>query len=195
MEQLVTGTTAALLTLFDLDRTFYVPARVHQKIALYTWWFGFIFVNGALAVLLYQIAGNVEALNSLNVYLKAVAFGIGYLAIVRIKFATFNFQGNQVPFGLEAFYDAGKGFVFRRINSIAIQARRDETTDLANTRTLKDLATDAKFSIGADALLSAEEKASRQKWLLKILQDNATTEEDKKITLANYIKSGQMMDG
>ncbi len=195
MEQLVTGTTAALLTLFDLDRTFYVPAKVHQKIALYTWWFGFILINGVLAVLLYQIAGNIEALTSVNVYLKAVAFGLGYLAIVRIKFATFTFQGNQMPFGLEAFYDAGKGFVFKRINSIAIQARRDETSDLASMKQLRELATDAKFSIAADALLSAEEKASRQKWLLKILQDTATTEEDKKITLANYIKSGQMMDG
>lgn len=131
----------------------------------------------------------------MNVYLKAVVFGIGYLALVRLKFATFNYQGSNVPFGLEAFYEAGKGFVFRRINSIAIQARRDETSELANSKPLKELASEAKFSIEADALLSAEERSSRKKWLLKILQDATTTEDDKKITLANYVKSGQMMDG
>jgi len=195
MEQLVTGATAGLLTLFDLDRTFYVPSRVHRKLALYAWWFGFILVNAVLAILLYRIIGNVEALSSLNPYLKAVIFGIGYLAIVRLKFATFNYQGNQVPFGIEAFYDAGKTFVFRRINSIAIQARRDETKELAGMRTFKELAEETKFAIDADMLLSAEERASRRKWLLKTLQDAATSEDEKKITLANYLKSGQMIDG
>lgn len=195
MEQFATGATAALLTLFDLDRTFYVPSRVQRKLALYAWWFGFILVNAALAVLLYEIGGNIEALNGLNPYLKAVIFGIGYLALVRLKFATFNFQGNQVPFGLEASYDAGKTFVFRRINSIAIQARRDETRGLADGKTFKELAEESKFVIDADMLLSAEERASRRKWLLKVLQDAVASEDEKKITLANYIKSGQMIDG
>jgi hypothetical protein len=194
MEQLVTGITAALLTLFDLDRTFYVPARVNKKLALYTWWFGFILINAALAVLFYEIVGDTEALNALDPYLKAVIFGIGYLALVRLKFATFNFQGSQVPFGLEAFYDAAKAFVFRRINSIAIQARRDETSELAASMTFKGLAEETKFAIDADMLLSAEERASRRKWLLKILQDAAAGEDEKKITLANYIKSGQMIE-
>ncbi len=193
MEYLVTGTTAALLTLFDLDRTFYVPSRVQRKVALYSWWVGFILINGALAVLLYSILGNIEALNSLNIYLKAVVFGIGYLALIRLKFATFNFQGNAVPFGIEAFYEAGKGFIFRRINSIAIQARREETNELAKNSTVKELASEAKFSIEADALISTEDKRSRLVWLLKILQDGTVSEEDKKIILANYIKSGQMM--
>jgi len=195
VEQLVTGATAALLTLFDLDRTFYVPSKVQRKIALYSWWTSFILVNGALAILLYQIFGDAQSLSGWNPYLRALLFGVGYLALVRLKFATFTYQGSSVPFGLEAFYDAAKAFVFRRINTIAIQARRDETTELASSKTLKDLASDAKFAIGADALLSAEEKVSRQKWLLKTLQDAGTTEEDKKITLANFINSGQMMDG
>lgn len=191
----MTGATAALLTLFDLDRTFYVPARVQRKLALYFWWFGFILVNALLAVLLYRIVGNIAALNGLNPYLKAVIFGIGYLALIRLKFATFSYQGSEVPFGLEAFYDAAKSFVFRRINTIAVQARRDETTELANNRTIKELASEAKFTIGADMLIDAEQRAVRQKWLLKILQDAATSDDEKKITLANYVKSGQMIDG
>lgn len=57
MEHLVTGATAALLTLFDLDRTFYVPSRAERKMALYSWWVGFIIINGVLAILLYMILG------------------------------------------------------------------------------------------------------------------------------------------
>ena len=194
MEQFITGATAALLTLFDLDRTFYVPTRVQRKYALYAWWFGFVFVNAALAVLFYEIVGDIDALKGLDPYLKAVILGVGYLGLARIKFATFNFRGNQVPFGLEACYDAGKSFVFRRINSIAIQARRDETNELAATSTFKQLAEETKFAIDADMLLSAEERASRRKWMLKILHDDAPCDE-KKITFANYLKSGQMIDG
>ena len=84
--------------------------------------------------------------------------------------------------------------MFRRINSIAIQARRDETNELAATSTFKQLAEETKFAIDADMLLSAEERASRRKWMLKILQDDAPCDE-KKITFANYLKSGQMIDG
>lgn len=194
MEQLVTAATAALLTLFDLDRTFYVPSRVQRRMALYCWWCGFILINALLAVLFYQVCGTIEAFNGINVYVKPIVVGAGYLALVRLKFATFSYQGSEVPFGLEAFYDAGKTFVFRRINRIAVQARRDEADELANSRTLKELASEAKFAIAADMLIDAEQRASRQKWLLKILQETATNDDEKKITLANYMKSGQMMD-
>lgn len=195
METFVTGATAALLTLFDLDRTFYVPSKAKRRLALYCWWFSFIAINGLLAVLLYLILKDLDGLRDMNVWLRAVVVGVGYLALVRLKFATFSFQGNEVPFGLEAFYDAGKGFIFKRINAIAIEARRDETTELANSSELAKLAQDAKFNVEADTLLSPEEKRSRQIWLLKTLQDQTTTDIEKKITLANYIKSGQMMGG
>ena len=193
METLITGATAALLTLFDLDRTFYIPAKGERKAALYCWWFGFVIVNGLLAMLLYFIVKDFDAFKEMNVWLKAVVVGITYLALIRLKFATFSFQGNEVPFGLEAFYDAGKNYVFKRINTIAVQARRIETTEMANTEPLDRLASDAKFFMEADALLTAEEKRSRQIWLLKVLQDGNISEMDKKITFANYIKSGQMM--
>ena len=97
MEYLVTAATAGLLTLFDLDRTFYVPSRARQKLTLYAWWFGFILINAGLAALFFQMIGNIDALNALNGYFKAVIFGIGYLALTRLKFATFNYQGSQVP--------------------------------------------------------------------------------------------------
>lgn len=194
MELVIAGTTAALLTLFDLDRTFYIPARVRRKAALYSWWIGFILVNGVLAMLFYRIVGDVEELKFLNGSLRAVIFGIGYLALVRLKFATFNYQGTAVPFGLEAFYDAGKSFVFKRINDIAIQARREETRELAASRSMRELSEEAKFAIEADMLLISQERSLRKRWLLRVLQDAATSEYEKKIALANYLRSGQMMD-
>jgi len=193
METFVTGATAALLTLFDLDRTFYVPSKAKRKLALYCWWFSFIIINGLLAVLLYFMIKDVDGLREMNSWVKAVVIGVGYLALVRLKFATFTFQGKEMPFGLEAFYDAGKGFIFKRINTIAIEARRDETTDLANSQGLDKLAQTANFNTEADTLFTPEEKRSRKIWLLKVLQDATTSEMEKKITLANYITSGQMM--
>ena len=195
MEYLVTGATAALLVLFDLDRTFYIPSRARHRLVLYGWWFGFVLVNAILAVLFYRMIGDLDALNSLNVYLRAVIFGIGYLAIVRLRFATFSYQGTDVSFGLEAFYDAGRAFVFRRINRIAIQARRDETLELAAQRSMRELSEETRFAIAADVLLGAEERAAHMRWLLALLQDPLTSEAEKKITLANYLRSGQMIGG
>lgn len=193
METLVTGATAAFVTLFDLDRTFYVPSKLQRKAVLYAWWSSFIIINGLLAVLLFYMVGTLEVFNGMPPLVKAVVIGIGYLGLIRLKFATFSFQGTEVPFGLEAFYDAGKGFVFRRINDIAIAARIVETTELANNHTLDVLAQQAKLSIASDSLLTPVEKNQRTAWLLKILQDAGILAEDKKITLANYIKSKQMM--
>ena len=48
LEPTIAGITAALLTLFDLDRVFYVPARVQRKVVLYLWWWGFILVNAPI---------------------------------------------------------------------------------------------------------------------------------------------------
>src|SRR4030095_8459409 len=91
MEHLVAGATAALLTLFDLDRVFYIPSRVQQKLALSAWRFGFILVIAVWAALFYQFIVKIEAFDPLNAFLKAVLFGVGYLGLVRLKFATFDY--------------------------------------------------------------------------------------------------------
>ena len=145
MEPTVAGITAALLTLFDLDRTFYVPSRVQRKVVLYLWWWGFILANALLAALLYRITSDVDVLKGIHPSLRAIIVGISYLAFIRIKFTTFNFQGKEIPFGLEVLYEAGKGYVFKRINNIAQAARFAETIDLATNRPLDDLVTQAKL--------------------------------------------------
>lgn len=191
MEPGVAGVTAALLSLFDLDRTFYVPAKTQRKLGLYSWWWGFILANGVLAAGLYGILGEVEALGGMPPLLRAIIIGIAYLALIRAKFTTFNIQGRDVPFGLEAFYEAGKQFVYRRINRIAKEARYEETAELANTLSLEELGSRAKLSIEQDSLLSTEDKRTAKAWLLRVLQDPNSSDLDKRLTLADFILSGQ----
>lgn len=191
MEPTIAGFTASLLTLFDLDRTFYVPAKVQSKIALRAWWWGFILTNGLAAAALYAIFKDIEALRTLNPTLKAIIVGVTYLALIRAKFTTFNIQGKEVPFGLEALYEGAKGFVYKRINSIAKAARFSETTQLAAAETLVALGARAKLSIDQDALLASDDKRKAKAWLLSVLKDDQTSEEDKRAALADFILSGQ----
>jgi hypothetical protein len=191
LEPTIAGFTASLLTLFDLDRTFYVPAKVQSKIALRAWWWGFILTNGLAAAALYAIFKDIEALRTLNPTLKAIVVGVTYLALIRAKFTTFNIQGKEVPFGLEALYEGAKGFVYKRINSIAKAARFSETTQLAAAETLVALGARAKLSIDQDALLASDDKRKAKAWLLSVLKDDQTSEEDKRAALADFILSGQ----
>src|SRR5258706_12683431 len=164
MEPIVAGIISSVLTLFDLDRTFYIPQRVQSKITLYLWWWGFIVINGVLAGLLYTSVGNMESLKTYPSLLRAGAVGIGYLTIVRLKFTTFNIRGTDVPAGFELFYEAAKNFAYKRINIIAKVARSDETIEMANHYTLEQLTNRAKLSIKQDQLLKLEDKGRLLQW-------------------------------
>lgn len=191
MEAVLAALTAALLTLFDLDRTFYIPRDVPRRAALRLWWWSFIIANGALAALFYVIVGDSTALQGVQPELRAVVVGISYLALIRAKFTTFDFQGKQVPFGFELFYEAAKGFVYKRINAIARDARIDETTILAEKTSLHDLGTRARLYVDQDALLSVDEKHAAKAWVLKVLQDTQAEDFDKRAALADFLLSGQ----
>ena len=191
---LLAGTVAFFLTLVDLDRTFYIPARVQQKILRYVWWFGFPLANGILATLLYFALSDVPYLKPMPPWLRALTVGAGYLAIVRLKFTTFDMKGKDVPFGLELVYEGAKAFAYKRINRIAMTARFDETVTLAESQSLADLTARAKLAIEQNSLLSAEDRGRLKAWLVRVLQDAGATEIEKRQTLANYILSGQTPD-
>ena len=88
-------------------------------------------------------------------------------------------------------YEAGKGYVFKRINNIAKAARFAETIELANSRPLEDLVTQAKLYIEQDQLLASDEKRSRKAWLLRLTTDISASDADKRAAIADYILSGQ----
>ena len=191
MDLAIAGLTAGLLTLFDLDRTFYVPAKVPSRLALWAWWWGFIVINAVASAALYTLLKDLKPLQGLNPVLKAVLLGIGYLAVIRAKFTTINLKGIDVPLGPEALYEGAKGMVYRRINRITKAARFAETGELARTASLENLAGRARLSINQDALLSAEEKNRALLWILTLLDDRRSTEEDKRLALADFLLSGQ----
>jgi hypothetical protein len=143
------------------------------------------------AAALYTIFKDIEALRGMNPTLKAIVIGVTYLALIRAKFTTFNIQGREIPFGLEALYEGAKGFVYKRINSIAKAARFSETTQLAESQTLQALSARAKLSIDQDALLTDDDKRKSKAWLLRLLQDQNTPEAEKRSALADFILSGQ----
>ena len=186
----VAALTAGILTLLDLDRTFYIPSATPQKVLLYLWWWGFVVANGVLAGTLYAELRLYDPFSAIQEPVGAFAVGLSYLAILRLKFSTFTFGGKDVPFGVEAFYNAIKEFVYKRINRIALAARIAETFALANNSALAALASQVRLSIDANQLLGDEDKRTVKGWLLQVLQDAGSSELDKKAALAAYVLSG-----
>src|SRR5207302_7529757 len=122
----IAGIVAAVLTLFDLDRTFYIPSTVRWKVVLNLWWWGFVITNGILAGLLYALLHDQPPLQNTAEPVRAILVGLGYLALVRLKFTTFTVQGQDVALGLEPAYEGAKEYFFKRINRIALDASVEE---------------------------------------------------------------------
>jgi hypothetical protein len=194
MEYLVAGLAAGLLTLFDLDRTFYVPAAVSEKRRLYAWWWGFIVANGLLAAASMNLVSDLDTFKHMAPGWRALAVATAYMAVIRAKLTTFKVEGKEVPFGLELLYEGAKDFVYKRINSVAVHARYEETMALAKKESLVDLATQAKLRIEQDALVGQPDRARMKAWVLKVIEDTSASELDKKLALANYILSGQVQE-
>jgi hypothetical protein len=151
---------------------------------------GGVLANAAIAIGLYFVFREIDPLKALNPWFRAFVIGLTYLALIRVKFTTFSYQGRDVPFGIEALYEAAKKFVFKRINGIARKARYEETIALATASTLAELTRRARLCIEQDALLSQEEKRSHKIWLLKAIADPESSDEDKRTALADYVLSG-----
>jgi len=192
-EAAVSGFVAGVLTVFDLDRTFYFPSKIQKRFRLWAWYCFFVLANAGLAAGLYLAVRDLDTLKSLNVWLKATIVGASYLAIIRAKLTTFEVSGKSIPFGPEALYDAAKAFVYKRINHIAKAARRDETLELAGKKTLTELGQEAKLAIDQDALMTPDEKRAYKEWLLKVLQEGqaASDDADQRNAIADFILSGR----
>jgi hypothetical protein len=187
---IVTITLAGTATLFDLDRTFgsgALPSRTARKTL---WWWGFIIINAGFATAVWFALRNLSPFLNWNPWLYSVAIGIGYLGLVRLKFATVTLRNQEVPVGIETFYEAARQFVYTRINQ-AVKAERIARTQLLIAgHDLKSLGRSVRLDIQLDSLLPAPEKAVRLAWLLQVLQDKKADEDQKKLILAMYLASG-----
>lgn len=188
----VAATFAGILTLFDLDRIFYIPSSVGRKLELRCWWWGFILANALLAALLYGLVKEQAPLKDIAEGFRSSLVGLGYLALVRIKFTTFPGQGQDVVLGLEPAYEGVKRYFFKRINKIALDASVAETKEMAGRHTLDQLRKDAERYIMHNRLLTKEEQDRAKEWVKRTAEGAGVPEDQKKETLAYFILSGQM---
>lgn len=186
--------TAGLLTLFDLDKTFYIPKSTQRKLILYAWGAAFIVANAALAVVVYRTFGGIDALKDIGFAWRGFILGASYTAVVHLKFATLTLGDQEVPLGIELFYEGIKSFVYRRINKIAKDSRYSEAVELAETKSLRELGSQARLGIDQDALLSPEAKRAAKAWVLNVLQDSQSDEYERRLILSNFIRSGQLTE-
>ncbi len=114
MECLIAAALAALLTLLDLDRVFYVPRKAARRRELRAWIAVFVLGNGALSAALYVLLNSQGWLPDWDALPRAALVGFGYLALIHIKLTTVTVGDESLPVGLEAFYEAAKVSVFKR---------------------------------------------------------------------------------
>jgi hypothetical protein len=186
---LVSAALAGGITLFDLDKTFIIGGQGARRAYHSIWWWMFIVANAALASGAFFILRGISAFSSWGPWQFAGFIGLGYLALIRLKFATVTLNGQEVPVGLDAFYQSGRDLVFRRINDQITAERIAAANQFVEDYDLKGLGREVRLKIDLDALLSLEEKKTRKAWLLKTLQDQVPDDE-KKFTLAIYLASG-----
>jgi len=189
----IAGVVAASLTWFELDRTFRVPPSTTKKIALYALWWGFVLLNGALALFLYTQVYDLSLFANWPEWLRGVVVGGTYLSVVRQKFFTTQGSGkgdDKTPIGIELLYENVKEAVFRRINDIAGAARQREVRQRSDSSQLAALARDAKLRVNNDTLLSTQRKTELLGWILTVLKDPQASEPDKKDALATFVLYG-----
>jgi hypothetical protein len=181
---------AAVVTFFELDRTFYVPPNAERRRTLWALWWAFVIGNGLLAGGLYLVVVSSGSMDSLDPWLRAGAVGVGYLGLIRLKFGTFGFEGKDVPFGFEFFYESAKAAVYKRINRIAQRARTKEAIGYATAHSLGELATEAKLQVQQDQLLAVEQKEKLKAWILRLVEQPGSSDLDERAALADFILSG-----
>ena len=194
---LIAGLVASLLTFFDMDRIFYIPQNTNSKTRLYLLFFSFIFGNGMLASFLYiglqdEIIPNVS---SFPKWLNSLLVGVGYLTIIRTKFATLYFNEQEIPLGLELLYDSAKYAINKRINGIVKEARIKEIEELTQRYNLNQLKRKAIMSIQVDSLLSENEKEEYKKWVTETVNDAKNEEDNESEYLASYFLADFILSG
>jgi hypothetical protein len=188
----VTGSLAIVITFLDLESTFSTGGSSLRRLrgSSAWWWGGFLFTNGALAVLLWRLAQGQPTLSSWNPWAYSFAIGLAYPALVRIKLATINLKDQNVPIGLDALYQSAQNYVYIKINLAVKADRTARAQQMMAANDLKSLARMMRFDIEFDSLIPVEEKVWRLNWLLEILNESTVDEEEKKQIIATALTNG-----
>jgi hypothetical protein len=190
---LVAAALAGLLTYIDLDRVFDAPPTVKgwnwwKLVAL---WWGFVLANATLAGLLYYALDEAGVFKEMNPWLKGLAVGAGYAALIRTKLTTLSLNGQEIPVGLETVYEGLKNLIHRRINHIIRLWRAAETEKLTQSDT-PTLRHKARTLVMSDALMSQEQRTEALAWIESIATGKGIEDGDRRIHLATFLITGQM---
>ena len=178
---------AAALTLFELARTFYTPADGILKRKFLMWAGAFILGNGLLSLVVYLAFSRVDSFKGMDPLLRGMLLGTAYLVLIRLKVVTVKLRDEEVPLGLEFFYNSARDFFYQQLTRCSKKSLQEAAFRMAKERPLADLAREAKFSIENDPLFKDEEKNSRKAWLLKVINDQTASDEEKSQILAAYL--------
>jgi len=181
---LLSAAIAAVVTLFDMDRTFVIGKTGAHRAYRSPWWWGFVVANCGIAAVVFLALRSLHTFHAWNSWYFATVVGISYLAVVRLKFATVSYQNSEIPIGLDTFYESGRQFIFKRINEEIKADRERLARKLFDDNDLKSLGNSVRMNINLDALLTPEEKKTSLAWLLQVLKDRGFDDDQKKLTLA-----------
>jgi hypothetical protein len=189
----VAALLAGVLTLAELEKVFNVPPTMSGwdrfKLFLLRW--TFVGANALLAGVLSYALDEMKVVKETNPWIKGLLIGAGYSALIRAKLTTFTLRGQEVPVGLETFYEGFKDLIHRRINDIIRRARTAEVMNLV-VQDLPALREKARALVMSDALIGNEELQKTLGWIDDVAASQAIPDGDRRTLLATFIVTGQM---
>ena len=183
---------AGFLSFFETVNKFYSPKAPPPRTKYWIVVVLFCVLNGLLADLLLWLCQQLgwQQISKFSAPTLGILFGFGYLAIVRLKLINLETKtGEEVPVGVEYFYNLAKGFFHKRLDDTALDGLALDVDNLVARKTLGDLARVARLRIEKGKLLSKEEKAAKKAWLAGVLADTATEDEKKRAIAAFLLDS------
>ena len=172
---------AALFVLVDLDQ-FYTPKKLLPRLQILAWKYGWVIGNAILAGIVYTLSANTAPLTNLDIPLRMIIIGLGYLAVVQSKIGTIPFNEARQPLGLELGYDSIKQFVYRRINKISRSEIYYDVLNMVEGKSLDDLTRHAHMSVDTDALLNIDKKRELNQLIMRTY-DGCAQDLDKKVVM------------
>lgn len=192
---LASAAISSFLVFVETYQTFQIPLRWYKGIfRVYILLVIFALVNGAMASILYSIILVLDYpfLEAFPPLAKALLAGLSYNVLINFKFATIkSSDGKDIPLGIEYFYKLVKGIVDRGLNDSVKEIFYRAAEEEAKNRTLKELASQAKSYIALDNVSTPKEKDDSRRWILNVLEDENTSDEEKRISFAIFILSGK----
>lgn len=183
----LTPLVSCFLTWLEIDNTISITTNIQQRRRFIWICFSvFIAVNGVLSVILYFMIADNASISALRPPVRAFLIGLGYPALVRLKFTTLKIEDREVSIGLDLIYENIKQSLDKRIRRIVQDAEFEEVKNFIKDKTLEDLLRRSKFLVG-QLQLGAEKSKEYLAWCDSTANDQNALEMERKLFLADFI--------